>query len=229
MASAQDVHATLEAIREERGKGRTIRLVTTGVLVLSVGLFIGSTYSKVTNFDVDATVVALQSHGQRTVAPVYEKHLKAVGEDAVAALSEAVQAEAEALLPRVSDRLTAEAETFQNNLGQHMKDSLERDLRAALEGRKAEFEKRFPDFTANDEVYESFLVKLQVASQQWAQDQLDTTFAEHVALLESINNTVSSLRDTPKANQGVADGTAPTMEDVLVLMAEILNTRVGGE
>ena len=55
--------------------------------------------------DVDGAVVAMQAHGQRTVMPVYTKHLQAVGKDAVPALSEALRAEAEALLPRISDRI----------------------------------------------------------------------------------------------------------------------------
>ena len=229
MASADDVHQTLAAIRAERGKGRIIRLVTTSIVVLSVLLFIGSTYGKINNFDVEATVVALQAEGQRTVLPVYQKRLQAVGEAAVPALSEAIQNEAETILPRVSERLAAEALVFQTNLGEHMKASLERDLRAAIDGRSDDFKKRYPDFAKEDGLYADFLTKLQNAAQVWAQDKLDTTFSQHVALIESINQTINKLRDSSKAQKAVADGTAPEMEDVLVLMAEILNTRVGGE
>ena len=78
-------------------------MATTGAIVLFVLGFVGSLYSKVNNFDVDGTVVAMQAHGQRTVMPVYSQRLQAVGQDAVPALTEALRAEAEALLPRVSD------------------------------------------------------------------------------------------------------------------------------
>lgn len=228
MATADDVRATLDALRAERGKGRTIRLATTGALVLVVLGFVGSLYSKVNNFDVDGAVLAMQAHGQRTVMPVYSKHLQAVGKDAVPALSEALRAEAEALLPRVSDQLTTEAGVFQGNMAGHMKASLDRDFRSAIDAREADFKKRFPAFAANDEVYEDLMRKLQAASQGWAQRKLDTTFARHVALLQSINETVQSLQALARKERK-ADEPAPEMEDALVMMAEILNARVGGE
>ena len=45
-----------------------------------------------------------------------------------------------------------------------------------------------------------------MASQSWAQSKLDTTFAQHVALLQSINETVQKLAvDGPRrAQQGEA-------------------------
>lgn len=228
MATVDDVQSALDALRAERGKGRTIRLATTGVIVLFVLVFVGSLYSKVNNFDVDGTVLAMQSHGQRTVLPLYSKHLQAVGKDAVPALSDALRDEAEALLPRVSERLTTEAGVFQTNMANHMKASLDRDFRSAIESREADFKARFPAFAANEEVYEDLARKLQVASQSWAQGKLDTTFAQHIALLQSINETVQSLQAVAREERKDGDS-APEMEDALVMMAEILNSRVGGE
>jgi hypothetical protein len=228
MATVNDVQDTLDALRAERGKGRTIRLATTGVIVLFVLGFVGSLYSKVDNFDVDGAVMAMQAHGQRTVLPLYSKHMQAVGKDAVPALSEALRAEAEALLPRVSDQLTTEAGVFQTNMAVHMKASLDRDFRSAIDAREADFKKRFPAFAANEQVYEDLMRKMQVASQAWAQGKLDTTFAKHVALLQSINDTVQGLQAQARKERK-ADEPAPEMEDALVVMAEILNSRVGGE
>jgi hypothetical protein len=228
MSTADDVRASLDAVRAERGKGRTIRLATTGTIVLFVLGFVGSLYSKVNNFDVDGAVVAMQAHGQRTVMPVYTKHLQAVGKDAVPALSEALRAEAEALLPRISDRLTSEAGLFQTNMASHMKAALDRDFRSAIDAREADFKARFPAFAANEDVYEELMRKLQLASQSWAQAKLDTTFARHVALLQSINDTVQGLQAQARKERK-PDEPAPEMEDALVMMAEILNARVGGE
>ena len=228
MATADDVQSSLDALRAERGKGRTIRMATTGAIVLFVLGFVGSLYSKVNNFDVDGTVVAMQAHGQRTVMPVYSQRLQAVGQDAVPALTEALRAEAEALLPRVSDQLTSEAGVFQTNMAKHMKASLDRDFRSAIDAREDDFKKRFPSFAANEDIYEELMRKLQVASQSWAQNKLDTTFAQHVALLQSINETVQKLQSMARAERKQGEA-APEMEDALVMMAEILNARVGGE
>jgi hypothetical protein len=227
MAGAQQVRETLDAIRAERARGRTIRLATTGAVVAVVLIFVGSLYSKVKAFDVDGTVVAMQAHGQRTILPVYSTRLAAVGHDAVPALSDALRAEAEALLPRISERLTTEASVFQERIASHMKASLDRDFRAAIEARNDDFKKRFPAFAANEQVYEDLMLRLQTASQDWAQHRLDTTFVRHIALLQSINETVQGLQADAAAERAPgADG--PVMEDALVLMAEILNARVGG-
>lgn len=228
MATADEVRDTLDALSIERGRGRTIRLATTGTIVLFVLGFVGSLYSKVNNFDVDGTVLAMQAHGQRTVLPIYSKHLQAVGADAVPALSEALQSEAEALLPRISERLTTEAGLFQLSIAKHMKAGLDRDFRSAIETRDAEFKLRFPAFAVDDDIYEELMLKLQASSQGWAQRKLDTTFLQHVALLQSINETVQKLQMQARGERKPGE-TAPEMEDALVVMAEILNARVGGE
>jgi hypothetical protein len=227
MADFDKVHQLLDQIGEERAKGRMARRAFTAGFLLIFVIFFGNLYSKITGFDVDSFMVELQNQAATTVWPVYSAQLKGVADDAVPAISDALAAEAAELLPKVSDKLTAEAEVFQNNMGEYMKVSLDKEFLAASEGKKDELSARFPRFAENPDAYEELMVRLQTSARIWAQTQLDTTFEQHVALLQSINDTVKVLQ-VQAAGERSKTGDR-SMEDVLFLMSDIFNTRVAGE
>ncbi len=227
MADYDKVHQLLDQIDEERAKGRMHRRAFTAVFLLIFLIFFGNLYFKVTDFDVDTFMVSLQDHATATVWPVYSAELKAVADEAVPALSAAMADEAANLLPKVSEKLKAEADVFQLNMGEHMKSSLDSAFVAAAESRQDDLKARFPRFSEDPDAYEELMVRMQASARLWAQNELDTTFLKHIALLESINETVQKLQ--VQASDDRDETGDRSMEDVLFMMSEIFNTRVSGE
>jgi hypothetical protein len=227
MADFDKVHQLLDQIGEERAKGRMHRRAFTAGFLLIFVIFFGSMYSKITGFDTDLFMVELQSQAATTVWPVYSTQLKGVADDAIPALSAAMADEAADLLPKVSEKLKAEAVVFQNNMGEHMKNSLDKQFVAAAESQQDNLKARFPRFSEDPDAYQELVERMQSSSRLWAQEQLDTTFEKHVLLLQSINETVQTLQ--LQANDQRAKTGDRSMEDVLFLMSEIFNTRVAGE
>jgi hypothetical protein len=227
MADYDKVHQLLDQIGEERAKGRMHRRAFTAGFLLIFVIFFGHLYAKITGFDTDALMVELQTKAATTVWPVYSAELKGVADEAVPALSEAMASEAANLLPKISEKLEAEAKVFQNNMGEHMKSSLDKAFVAEAEANQDKLKARFPRFAEDPDAYQELVERMQAASRLWAQEQLDTTFQQHVALLQSINETVQTL-GAQAAEEREKTGDR-SMEDVLYLMSDIFNTRVAGE
>lgn len=227
MSKSEEALDLIDALRKERARGNTIRLVTTGGVLLSVLMFFGSLYSKANNFDADGTMMALRRHGQSTVVPLYTGALQKVGAEAVPAITTALQDEAETLLPRVSEALSEEAEVFQVNMGKHIESSLEREFRSAMNANEEALKAKYPEFAIDEETFEMLSAKLDAGFRNWAQNRLDNTFGRHVALLESINQTIQVLQQQEKEQRG-KDGKPPEVEEALVILSEIMNARVGG-
>ena len=227
MSKSEEALDLVDQLRKERARGNTIRLATTGGVLLSVLVFFGSLYSKANNFDADGTMMALRRHGQAKVVPLYTGTLQKVGADAVPAITAALQDEAEMLLPRVSEALAKEAEVFQVNMGKHIASSLEREFRSAMNANEKALKAKYPEFAIDDETFEMLTAKVDAGFRNWAQNRLDTTFGRHVALLESINQTIQVLQKQEKAERG-EDGKPPEVDEALVILAEIMNARVGG-
>jgi hypothetical protein len=227
MADFDKVHQLLDQIGEERAKGRMHRRAFTAGFLLIFVIFFGNLYAKITGFDTEAFMVEMQSQAATTVWPVYSRELKGVADDAVPALTAAMSDEAKNLLPKVSDKLESEAKVFQNNMGEHMKSSLDKAFVAEAEANQDKLKARFPRFAEDPDAYQELVERMQAASRLWAQEQLDTTFERHVALLQSINETVQKLGEQA-ADEREKTGDR-SMEDVLYLMSDIFNTRVAGE
>jgi len=227
MADYDKVHKLLDQIGEERGKGRMHSRAFTIDIVLMFLIFLGNLYYKVTGFDVDEFMVNLQEHATASVWPVYSAELKTLADDAVPAISAAMADEAAGLLPKVSEKLSGEAIIFQQNMGEHIKTSLDGKFVEAAKAQEGDLKARFPRFSEDPEAYEQLMERMQAASRLWAQGQLDTTFQRHVLLLQSINESVQKLQTQVAADREVSGDRS--MEDVLFMMSDIFNTRVGGE
>jgi hypothetical protein len=227
MSDHEEILDLVDQLRKERERGNTIRLATTGGVLLSLLLFFGSLYSKASNFDADGTLLALRKHGQAKVVPLYTSSLQKIGAEAVPAITTALQNEAAELLPRVSDALAQEAVVFQTNMGKHIERSLEQEFRAAMKANEKALKEKYPEFAIDDETYEMLTAKVDARFRSWAQARLDTTFGRHVALLESINQTIQVLQKQEQAERGEG-GEAPGVDEALVILSEIMNARVGG-
>ena len=222
--SADRAKQILEEIKEERAKGGKIRLATTLIVLLMFGVFGLSTYNKIQGFDDQALLVKLQEEAAQSVWPEVSKELDAVAQDAVPAIQEAFVEEAENLLPKLSEKLSTEAVVFQDNMNKRIKTSLDGELKSQMEAREDEFKGKVPSFAEDDDLYGELVERLEKRCQAWAMDQLDTTFAQHVAILQSINETVSDLM--VQAGEDRVENGDVDLDYTLELFVEVFNTRV---
>ena len=133
-------------------------------------------------------------------------------------------AEMDAFGPKLIERLNTESEVLQNNLNERMKTSLDGHLSEQFASRKEELEGKLEPFSSDDALYDDMVRRLQASAEDWAQDELDTTFAEHIHILQSINETVAQLGE--QAREQRAETGDVTVDDFMLLMTEILNARV---
>jgi len=227
MAEFDKVHQLLDQIAEERARGRMQRRALTAAILAIFLFFIGNLYFKVKGFDAETFMVKLQAQATATVWPVYSAQLKQLADEAMPALSDAIAAEASEVLPRVSSKLKEEGDLFQANMGGHMKTALDQKFAAAIAANQEALKARYPQFAADQAAYDQLMERMQASARIWAQSQLDTTFAQHIALLQSINESVQKLQ-LQAAEERVKTGDR-SMEDVLFMMGEIFNARVAGE
>lgn len=228
MSEAERAKALLAEIAEERARGGQIRLGVTAVLLLMFGTFGLSTYNQIRNFDQDALLVHLQEQAATRVWPLVSRELDEIAADAVPALSAAMAAEAEAFLPKLGERLSTEAEVFQTHMNAKMKSALDNHLAAAMKRQDAAIREKLPDLAADQALYDDLVRRLQASARTWAQHELDETFSEHITLLQSINESVAALRAQAEKDRATGGGDLD-MNDTLLLLAEILNSRVNGE
>ena len=225
--SPTEARALLQQISDERSRAARYRRLGSFAVLIMFGLFATVVYNKITSFDTDTLIAELQRSATKTVWPLVYKELDQVGKEAVPALSKAMTHEVEQLGPKLTSRLSTEAETFQGNMGKRMKTSLDAQLSLAFDANKSKLKGHLQPFTTDSELYDDLVRRLRKSGQDWAQAKLDSTFTSHLHLLQSINETVQSLGKQAQAKKGGVD--AANMDDVLLLMAEILNARVNEE
>ena len=226
MSSVSRAAELLDQLQQERQKASRAHRLVAAALVGLIALFIVNVCWQVQSFDGDAMLAALEIHATTTVWPTVSAELEAVGEEALPAIADALATEANALLVRATEELTSESEIFQQNVGQHMHRSLEAAFVDASTREDAVLDERLRAFSANPDVHEELLRRLQSRSRQWAEQELDTTFAVHVQLLNSINETVQVLVRQAGESKDIQ---GQTPEDVLMIFIEIMNSRLGGE
>ena len=152
------------------------------------------------------------------------RQLDEVGNAAVPALSAAMTDEMDAFGPELLERLNTESELLQHTLNGRMKTSLDGHLSEQFSSRKAELTGKLEPFASDDAMYDDMARRLQASAQDWAQDERDATFTEHIHILQSINETVGQLGD--QAREERAENGDVTVDDFMLLLPEILNARV---
>ncbi|MBJ95127.1 MAG: hypothetical protein CMP23_11735 [Rickettsiales bacterium] len=216
----------LDELKQETESALRTRRRVAGLLLVMIALFVANLWWQLESFDADMMLADLEIHATTTVWPQLSAELEAVGEEAVPAISEALSSEANVLLIRATEQLTSESEVFQDNMARHMHRSLEAAFADVASEEDTELSERLMDFSVNPEVHEELLRRLQVSARQWAERELDSTFAEHVELLSSINESVQVLVRQAEEDESLK-GQQP--QDVLLLFVEIMNARLGGE
>ncbi len=225
MSESQPCKLLLQQIAEERARGtRQGRMATAAVLGM-FAIAIGNVYYKVTNFDTKLLESEIQRQASTQVWPMVSKEMDGIAADAVPAISNALVAEAGNFMPKVSERLATEGEAFQKHVHEKMTASLDAHFMTAMAEHSDALKSRYPQFAANPERYDALIAKLRAHSEQWAQTQLDTTFAQHIVILQSINTTVAAL-----AVEGQDEKQSEkSMDDVMSLFLDIMNTRLEGK
>jgi hypothetical protein len=147
---------------------------------------------------------------------------------AAPALTDAFAKEGMDLGPRLQEVLASESEVLVVNMQARLAGSLDEALKKEDVVGKSGIAERFPRFHDNPEAMEALNEQLLRATREWANEQLDTTFAEHFQILDSINQTFYSMEG--EAREQLQEGeTAASPEDVLTLFLEIIDTRLNVE
>lgn len=227
MSEADRARALLQEIAEARAHGVRIRNAITGLVFAFFLIFAVSIYAKVKNFDSDKLLMTLEEQAALTVWPRVSKELDGIAADAVPAIQAAFTAEAEDLLPALNERLITESQVLQDNMNKRMQDQLDGALASAMKEREADLKEKMPDFSEDDELYADLVRRLEVSSRQWAMNTLDSTFQDHIEILQSINESTKSL--LAEAESQREDGVEQTSDDVLLLLVEMLDGRMNEE
>lgn len=222
MSDASRAKQLLADVAAERATGQRVRRLIGGVTLAMFVLAIGNGYFRVKNFDSEAFVSELERQASTKVWPMVSRELDGIARDASPALSEAFAKEAEALIPKIEASLAAESVQLTDHAHARMKEALDKSITIAAGKNKDALKERFPQFAQNDEAYNMLMGRLQAHASEWAQGQLDTTFAQHIVVLQSINETVEVLRQQADPKK-TGD---KSMEDVLTLFLEIMNSRL---
>lgn len=217
----------LAQVQEEQRRGVNQRRAVLGAVVLMFVVFGLFVWHRVETFETDRFVVSLQEQAATRVWPATARELDAIGKDAVPAISEAMQAEMSALLPRLSERARSEAETFQLNVSEMMRASLDKHFLAEFQEHREVLRDELPAFSSESPLYDDLVRRLRASARGWAQDQLDRIFEDHLKVLQSINETVQQLM--AEARTEVEAGREQSAEDVLFLLVEIFNARINEE
>ncbi|MSP54270.1 MAG: hypothetical protein EXR69_01485 [Myxococcales bacterium] len=230
MSDSARVKEILQQIAVERSKGvrqgRIFGLVLLGMFALTAG----SIYWRITHFDTAKLQASIEREASARVWPLVSKEMDRIAADAVPALTAALAAEAVNFMPNVSEKLAGESVLFHDHVHKKMTSALDTAFARAVSEQGDAMKGRFPQFASNPERYDALMLKLNARCQQWAQAQLDTTFAEHIVVLQSINTSVQTLSLQAAANANDPNGGgARSMEDVMTLLLEIMNTRLEGK
>ncbi len=225
MNDAQAGQEALARIRDERRRATRIRQATILAIFIVFGIFAATTIHRFRSFDADALLAHLQQHATARVWPQVATEMDRLARRAVPAISKAFAEEASALLPKLEDRLVAESAVFQNNMNARIQQALDTQFKAQVERHGDEIKSALPRFSGNDDLYAELVSRMETASRQWAQEQLDEVFSEHIQVLQSINESMRRLQAQAK-EQGL-DETA-NLDDTLMILMDILNARMGG-
>ncbi len=227
MSDSARARQLLDEIAEERNRGNRIRRIVGLVVLAFLLLFAFNIVSGVRNFDTTLLMTKIQESATTTVWPLVSRELDAVASDAVPAIQEAFAAEAAELLPTLEEKVVSESATFQSNVNGTLASALDRQFLTAANEHKDVLKEQLPQFSSDTEVYEELMTKLHAHARGWAQGQLETTFEDHVNVLQSINESFRKLRGQAEAR--TAEDGPVEVDDVMMLFMDIVNTRIDGE
>ncbi len=227
MSESARARQLLDEIAEEHNRGNRIRRIVGLVVLAFLLLFAFNIVSGVRNFDTTALMTHIQESATTTVWPLVSRELDAVAAEAVPAIQEAFTEEAQELLPSLNDKIVTESATFQNNVNSKITESLNSQFLSSAEPHKDLLKEQLPQFSDDSESYDALMSKLHAHAQGWAQGHLDSTFSDHVNVLQSINESFRKLQAA--ADKQASDDGAPEVDDVMFLFMDIVNTRINEE
>ncbi len=227
MSDSARARHLLDDIADERNRGDRIRRIVGLVVLAFLLLFAFNIVSGVRNFDNVALMTNIQESASTTVWPLVSRELDAVASDAVPAIQDAFTEEAKDLLPTLNEKIVSESAVFQTNVNKKITESLDAQFLSAANAHKDTLKEQLPQFSADSELYDTLMTKLHAHARGWAQGHLDTTFSEHVNVLQSINDSFKQLQSATE--QSTSEDGAPEVDDVMMLFMDIVNTRMNEE
>ncbi len=227
MSDSARARQLLDEIAEERNRGARIRRIVGMVVLAFLLLFAFNIVSSVRHFDATALMTHIQKNATTTVWPLVSRELDNVAADAVPAIQKAFTREAENLLPALNEKIVTESTVFQNHVNKKLTESLDSQFLSAANAHKDVLKEQLPQFSADSEAYDDLMAKLHAHARGWAQGHLDTTFVDHVNVLQSINESFKTLQD--QADTNAAEIGSPEVDDVLLLFMEIVNSKLNEE
>lgn len=225
MSSNDETHALLDQLIEARKKSGQIRFVGVAVVTAIFAFFATMVYNRIQNFDSSTLLDSLQESSAHIVWPMVSEELDNMSQAAIPVISDAIVSELQNLGPKLSEAALQESQTFQNNMGEYIKTSLDRELGLAFKAQKDRINGSLEKVVEDPMLKDELAMALQTKTQQWAQNHLDTTFEEHLLLLQSINETLQALQQETRTKDGTA-GSA-NVEDLVLVITELLNERIG--
>lgn len=227
MSEASHARQLVEQLSEERRKGKNLRRGVTYAVLGMFALAVGNAYLKVKNFNVETFIGELDAQTSTRIWPLVMAEMDGIAKDAAPALTDALSAEAAALVPKLSAKIAAEGVLFSEHLHTRMQTSLNNSFTGAAGKEEGKLKERFPQFADDATRYDELVKRLNGAAQNWAQAQLDTTFKQHIDVLQSINEQVAALGKVSAEER--AEHGDPQADQVLELFLEIMNARLDGE
>ena len=178
------------------------------------------------NFDTKQLMITLQDNAAHKVWPEVYYELNNVSKVAIPVISDSLEKELRNLGPKLSKKFQTEAIELEKNLGSHMQNSLQRELDMKFAKEKDRLTDKYKDKLNTESLSDELLIRLQAKSQQWAQNQLDSIFTEHIAVLQSLNETVLELqKEATQSKNGVTP--KANVDDLILITSEILSARMG--
>ena len=226
MSSDEELITLLDKISEARGRNQKTRLVITVLVLLSFVIFGVNTYQKINSFDTTKLMAKLQDNAAHKVWPEVHYELNSIGDQVIPVIADSLEKELQSIGPNFSEKFNEEARVLETNLSNYLNQSLQRELNLRFKKNKDRFEKKYADALNAASLSEELVPRLQEKSQQWAHQKLDTIFQDHINTLQSLNETVQGLQKEATRN---SDGTLKkaSMDDLILITSEILQTRIG--
>jgi hypothetical protein len=227
MSQVAEIKEIMESIKTARYAALRKRRAVLGLLLCMFAVFGMNVYQKIVTYDTEVLMATLQKNAAHMVWPLVSDELDSISEKAIPIITDALTTEVMGLGTKLTDSIQAEEAVFQTNMAKYMKKALERDLKNAFNERNAELSSHYSQFSDGGLFNEELAENLQKRCQQWAQDELDKSFSQHLMILQSINETVQELSKQTRANSG--DAGKASMEDLVLIVTEILNSRLNAE
>ncbi len=223
MSDNEHIKQIYEAIKEEQKKGNLISRISVVTVVLIFAIFGWGLYSNIQSFDTDGLMKNIETKAQKSIGPKVLDQINDITKNVRPEIEEAFSDGTENMAAKMQTTLKQEQETLDKNLKAYMKEKMTATIKKQLEVQKKEADPGGKKLSEDDDLAGDLAQKLEQHVIDLAQEELDSTFAEHLVILDKMNETVGKLG---KQSQVGHKGGKPSTEQLLLIIAEIANSQL---